>query len=213
MANLLKKSGQDMESFVKEEIINKLNTTAVIQVIDIIMEEYDKKLNGRVIDRNSKTRPEIYQSVFEERLMVFEFVKEEKGSIVFETPDMENFDFTGRLRVLKTILEGTSGIYVEVNAEDYEKIFGKKPINEDPLDTYVPKRDIIYLLRYNAFLRNKERDLNKKFVRYPFSNTPSIDIFGGAEEMVNLEIDNWINNVLDIAEKKFVTKYKQKGVI
>ena len=119
---------------------------------------------------------------------------------------MENFDFGGRLKVMEYVMEGTAGVYVEVNAEDYEKMFGKKILSREPLDTSVPKRDLIYLMRYNPAVRNAELATfgrRNYLVRYPFSNTPPILILDKAEKFIDENMDKWIKESVNKATKKF----------
>jgi hypothetical protein len=183
-----------------------LSITEGIQ--EAIIEKYDEELVDVVTDRDSKTNPNFYRAEFIERLESFEYWKNEGGKLKLVTPDMENFNFSGRLKVIETIMHGVSGVYMEVNEEDYIAIFNKRPINEDPLDEYVPPKERIYLVRYTPKLRKAERDLNKRFVRYPFSNTPPIDIFSAGERFVNENIGGWFKNAIKLAQKEFVNNYK-----
>lgn len=123
---------------------------------------------------------------------------------------MENFDFSGRLRVIETILNGLSGIYVEVGEDEYTQIFNKKPLNRDPIDEFVPSQDRVYIVRYDSRIRRAEKDLNTQFIRYPFSNTAPIDIFYDADKYVVYNLDKWISEVNEKVQEKFTDKLKKE---
>jgi hypothetical protein len=101
-------------------------------------------------------------------------------------------------------MEGTAGIYVEVSAEDFEKMFGKRAISKEPFDTSVPKKDLIYLMRYNNIVRTAERRVFGQgyLVRYPFSNTPPVHIFDDAEKFANEELDKMLKETINTSIKK-----------
>lgn len=196
---------RSMQGFLNEGL-TKVFSSAEEEVKEAIMTSYSTELV--VNDRNSKTNPQLETYVEEmlSRLDEFEYVKEgEGGELVFVVPDMENFDFSGsKMRVIEQILEGTVGIYVEVNAEDYERMFGKRILARDPLDASVPRKEIIYLMRYNSVVRNAEINAFGRrgyLIRYPFSNTPPIRIFDSAEKLVDDKMDGWIKEALKGATK------------
>ena len=193
------------QGLVEKELVKVFNS-AEEEVKEVIMTSYRTELV--VSDRNSKTNPqlEIYIEEMLNRLDEFEYVQEnEEGKITFVVPDMDNFDFTGsKMRVIEQILEGTVGVYVEVSAEDYEKMFDKRILARDPIDASVPRKEIIYLMRYNSVLRNAERNTFGRrgyLVKYPFSNTPPIRIFDEADKFVDENIDDWIEAALKSATK------------
>lgn len=186
-----------------------LKREAIPEVIDRLMQAYDLNLTSAVIDRKSRTRPELYQELFLERLEGFEYIELREDELDFTTPDMDNFDFSGRLNVIKTILEGTAGVHVEVDADQYEILFGKPPLREDPLDIDVPKKERIYIMRYTAKLRALEREklrpMNEELVRYPFSNMPPFDIFEEVNEYVE---DELMPEMIEEAIKDSIKEYK-----
>lgn len=199
----MKKEAKTFEKLLKKELYEKF-TDAKKGIIDIVMREYDSSLT--INDRKSKSNPEFYRDDFVERLENFNYIEEGGDTIKFTVPTMENFDFSGRLKVIEQIMEGTVGVYVEVNAEDYEKMFGKKVLSREPLDTSVPKRDLIYLMRYNVVVRNAELTTFGKrnyLVKYPFSNTTSIPILEGAESFIDENMNNWVKEAINKATKKF----------
>lgn len=200
MKKIVKQTGKT----VKDSIISKLSEVSA-SVIEILMESYDVELT--VTDRNSKTNPQEskYRDEFEKRLLEFEYIKDNNGEINFSLPSMETFDFSGNsMKVIEQILEGTTGIYVEVNAKDYEQMFGKRIISRDPLDTSVPKKELIYLMKYDNVVRVAERNTfgrNNYLVRYPFSNTPPILVLDAADIFVKNNMDKWIDESVDNSVK------------
>ncbi len=199
----MKKEIKTLEKLLRDELYEKF-TIAKEGIIDVVMREYDSSLT--INDRNSKSNPEFYRDDFIERLENFNYIEESGDTIKFTVPTMNNFDFSGRLKVIEQIMEGTVGIYVEVNTEDYEKMFGKKILSREPLDTSVPKRDLIYLMRYNSKVRNTELaafDRRNYLVRYPFSNTPPILILDKAEKFIDENMNKWVKEAANKATKKF----------
>jgi len=195
-----KKVSKNFNDIVRQQLISKFNDE-VPHIKQIIMQSYDELLIGVVTDHKSKTNPLFYKNEFEERLNNFIYVKDMGIEVTMSVPDMDTFDFSGRLRVLKNIMEGTTGIYVEISAVDFEHIFNKQPVNIDPIDEYVPKKDTIYIIKYNSKVRRAEKNiLNKKLVRYPFSNLPPMDILQAGQNYVDDNIDMWLNKTIQIAE-------------
>jgi len=204
---LYSKFAKDINRLVKSALIFKLKEV-VPKVQEAILSKYDEELVDVVTDRESKTNPNFYREDFSNRLSEFSYIKNTDNKVTLVVPDIYNFNFSGRLRVIETIMHGLAGIHVEINEEDYIKIFGKKTINQDPLDEYVSPKEKIYLVRYTASIRKAEKDLNKKFARYPFSNTPPIDIFSAGQKFVDANMDRWIEEAVDKAQNTFVANYK-----
>ena len=201
----MKKEIKTLEKLLKKELHKKF-IEAKEGIIDAVMREYDSSLT--ISDRNSKSNPEFYRDEFEERLENFGYIEESGDTIKFTVPTMENFDFSGRLKVIEQIMEGSAGKYVEVNTEDYEKMFGKKVLSRETLDTSVSKKDLIYLMRYNSKVRNAELTTfgrRNYLVKYPFSNTPPIKILDEAESFIDENMDKWVKEAVNKATKKFKT--------
>lgn len=201
----MKKEIKTFEKLLKKELYEKF-IGAKEGIIDAVMREYDSSLT--ISDRNSKSNPEFYRDEFEERLENFGYIEESGDTIKFTVPTMENFDFSGRLKVIEQIMEGSAGKYVEVNIEDYEKMFGKKVLSRETLDTSVSKKDLIYLMRYNSKVRNAELTTfgrRNYLVKYPFSNTPPIKILDEAESFIDENMDKWVKEAVNKATKKFKT--------
>lgn len=186
-----------MNKLVKAKLAMKFDSI-VEEIKEVIVAEYDEQLTDAVTDRNSKTNPNLYREDFVDRLNEFEYIEKEGESLSIKVPDMETFDFSGRLRVVENIMNGTAGIYVEVNKEDYKAVFGKR---KDPREEYTT-------VRYTSNIRKIERELGRKFVRYPFSNTPPFRIFEEGERFVDDNMSRWIEEALDEAQKEFVKKYR-----
>ena len=192
-------------TILETELVVKLEETRD-QFIIFIMESYDIDLT--VTSPKSKSDPQLYRDDFEERLMEFEYFERLGNKLKFKIPTMDTFDFRGKLGIVKHILEGTVGIYVEVSAEDYEKMFGKKIYTRDPLDATVPKKELIYIMRYNSVVRAAEINTfnsNKYLVIYPFSNTPPFILFEQGAEFVEDKMDMLVDGVT----KDTVKTYKK----
>ena len=179
-------------------------------IIDLIMTGYDS-LSDKVTDTESNTNPILFRDLMLEAVENFEFITIlDSGEVHIQTPDLDNFDFTN-LSIIQQILEGTTGSYVEIPHEDLVKITEKTTINSDPIDNSVPLNKRVYLRRYDDFIRRKEREvLNKKLVKFPFSNTPSLEdeVFGSADTYVKDNIDKWIQTSIATGIKKVQNSYK-----
>jgi hypothetical protein len=182
------------------------------KVQEVILNSYDENLIGKVTNRRSKTNPSLYLEEFTERLEEFEYIDDSPifpNLPAFIVPDIENFDFSGRLIVIHTILEGLAGKHMEVSAAQYEAMYGTPVVNRAPLDKFVPKKERIYIFRANDDLLGHAKELpnNLKLVEYPFSDTPSIDIFEEADRYVDSEMDNWRDQAQENAAKELFDRY------
>lgn len=204
---VINKLSSDLNTRIKRVLLNRFKQ-ASLDLQQVIIGKFDEELVGVVTDRNSKTNPNLYREEFIERLAQFNYVDENPNTISLMVPDMETFNFSGRMKVIEAIMSGLTGVYVEMSEDDYISIFGKKPINQEPLDEYVSPKERVYLVKYTGTITKAEKELNKKFVRYPFSNTGPIDIFSSGEKFVNDNINNWIESALEEAQKSFTTNYK-----
>ena len=204
MENTGLKLVKNLDTILKNKLTVKF-TEAIEKIKEVTIAKYDEELLDVVTDRNSKTNPNFYREDFIERLDKFSYLNKSENTVTISTPDMETFDFSGRMRVIETIMEGTAGLYVEVNEEDYKKIFGKRPVNQEPLDDYVPTKERIYIIRYTGVIKKAERSMKKKFVRYPFSNTPPIKILEIADKFIDDNMDIWIKDAIEDAQKEFAS--------
>lgn len=200
------KTVRKFDQFLVEYWVEELKDVYIPLIQEMIMEEYDAELIGVVTDRNSRTNPLFYRDDFETALVNFEYIIEGINTVTLRVPDEDNFPWLqGRLRVIRNIIQGTVGTYVEVDEEQYVKLYDKKPIAEEPYDNTVPRKERIYLLKYNADVQRRERDrFNRRvLVRYPFSNRPPIDIFAPANDYVTNNLNEWMQQTIKKAQKEF----------
>jgi len=198
------KKAEQLNKLIQETYIFNLETYYIPRIQEIIMQEYDIELTGRVIDRKSRTNPIYYRDEFEEALLNFEWIETEGGAMKLVTPETNTFDWRqGRLRIIEKILEGLVGRYVEVDGQQYITMYDKPPIGE-PFDKTVPRKQRIYTLRATALLKRKWSIAfpKKPLVNYPFSNQPPIDIFDAANQYVKEEIRGWIDEAIKEATKE-----------
>lgn len=204
MSKESKKVANKLSILIKKKLQEKMEQKIPI-IFDITMNSYDINLTGAVISPQSRTNPEYLRDYFLERLMEHEFIKEESDSIKMCLPNMETFDFSGgKLRIIQTILEGVVGIYVEIDADQYEKMYKKKPRGLEAFDDAASKKDMLYIIRYTNDVRKREKILGKreKLIRYPWSNTTGVDIFKDANNYVDENISKWISEVVDDSIKE-----------
>jgi hypothetical protein len=179
------------------------------QIKESIMAEYDTELVAAVTDRRSRTNPLLYREEFEDLLDSFEYIIEADHHTTLVVPDMENFPWgTGRMRVVENILDGTAGVYVEVDESQYVQLYGRQPRALKPYDKTVPRAQRIYLLKYTPEVQRLEMEVfhRRSLVRYPFSNTPSIDIFDQANTLVERNLKSWISESIKDISKEYVKK-------
>lgn len=205
--DVVKTVSKKVDSALKKNLNDTL-INAIEEIKQIIIEEYDEELMSAKKDRRSKIDYDKYRNEFISRLENFQFIKDNGNGIVLDIPDMETFDFSDGLEIVQTMMEGLSGIYVEVNEKEYSYIFGRKPKLTDAIDKSVASKDRVFLIRYIGNVRNAEKDLNKRFVRYPFSNIPPIDVLEAGDIFVRDNLDEWVNNSIGRANKEVVTSYK-----
>jgi len=204
----------DVVAISKRKLLERLER-ATEKVIELIMDEYDDELVavsnsnrqvGKVLDFAGKRRDE-----FIKRLEKFEFIIENRNNIKFMMPTMESFDLSGNLQIFANIFEGTMGVYYVVDGEEYEKIYGKRPINAEPLDEYMPKKDRLYLIKKSGAVDRKVRGVLKKNIndiRFPFSNTPPINILDTASDYVEDNMSDWVQKSIAESVKRVTKKYK-----
>lgn len=193
------------KELVKKDLILRLEK-ASLEVIDYIMRLYDDELVATVTDKDSRANPLYYRDEFLEKLNEFNFIEILENIVQFIIPSMDNFQFYGRLGMIKNIMEGTSGVYVEIDGEQHEKLFpNKKPPITGVLDKSVVKKKIIYLVKYTPNL-NKRWEIvfpGEKMIRFPFSNTPPFRIFDDVNKFVDDNLDKWIDETVDNTTKTF----------
>jgi len=201
---VVRKKVDQMDRLIQKIYVENLENYYIPQIENIILQTYDTELVGRVTDRKSRTNPIYYRDEFQQALRDFEWTKTKKGKTILSTPEVNTFDWNqGRLRILENILEGMIGTFIEVDEEQYIALYDKKP-NIQPFDKAVPLKERIYLLRWSGALNRRWFEIypRDELVRYPFSNTPPIDIFATANEYVNEHMRKWIDEALKQAQKE-----------
>ena len=193
------------KELTKKQIISRLEIAST-EVIDHIMILYDDELVSVVTNRDSRADPRHYREEFLERLNDFEYIEVFEDVINFIVPSMNNFDFSGCLKIIENIMDGTVGTFIEVDGEQYESLFpNKKPPIVEELDRSVSKSRMIYLVKYNYGLGKRWKSVfpREKMVKFPFSNVPPIPIFEEANTFVDDNLDKWIEEAVDNTTKKF----------
>ena len=51
-------------------------------------------------------------------------------------------------------------------------------------------------------------DLGKRLVRYPFSNSPPIDVFSAGSKYVDKNIDSWVKTAIESSKNEYVIRNK-----
>jgi hypothetical protein len=195
------------KKLIKKHVIARLEFASV-EVTDYIMELYDEHLVSPVADVNSRSNPLYYRDGFLEKLNEFEYIESSGDVINFIVPNMNNFGFSGRLKMIENIMDGTAGIYIEVDGQQYGILFpNKKPPIVEALDRSIPKSQMIYLVKYNYGIGKRWSVLfpKKRMVRFPFSNVPPIEIFEDANTFVDERLDKWIEEATDNVSDEFET--------
>ena len=201
---LVHKKAEELNKMILETYIFNLETYHIPVIQDIILEEYDIELTGRVTDRKSRTNPIYYRDEFEEELINFEWIDENSDQAKLTTPEIDNFNWSrGSLRIIENILEGALGVFVEVDESQYVSMYGKRPIIQ-PFDKTVPLKKRIYILKLTGDVRRRWGNTYPKnnLVRYPFSNSAPIDIFGPANKYVEEHIKSWIDEAIKEVQRE-----------
>jgi hypothetical protein len=196
---------QTYKKLTKENVVSRLEN-AITEIVDYIMKLYDDQLISPVTDASSRANPLHYREEFLERLNDFEYIEDFGDVINFIVPSMNNFDFSGRLKIIENIMDGTVGTFIEVDGKQYEALFPtKKPPTVEALDRSVPKSRMIYLVKYTYGLGKMWRTIfpKEKMVRFPFSNSPPIRIFEDVNAFVDGNLDKWVDEAVDNTTKKF----------
>lgn len=206
MSDSVIESSKNLEKFIKDKLFIKFNSI-VPKIKDIIMKDYDD-LSNLVIDSRSKTNPTLFRDDFVSNLDSFLYIEDTKNTMNLHVPDMETFDFSGKLKIIQTILEGVAGVYVEISLEDYIKIFNRGISNVDFIHGQDSLKDSVFLVRYNDDIKTIESKLKTPFVIFPFSNMSSSDILEKAEKFVNANIDQWVEESVEEATKELSKFYR-----
>lgn len=197
---------EKLDRLIRDIYIYNLEREYIPTIQDIILQDYDVELTGRVTDRESKTNPIYYRDEFQEALENFDWIIETRTQTTLEVPETNTFNWNqGRLRIIENIVEGTIGVYAEIDEEQYIAMYDKRPIIQ-PFDRDVPRKERIYVLKLTGDLRRRWRTAypNRSIVRYPFSNQPPINIFDSANGYVENNVKSWIDDAIRQAQKEIV---------
>lgn len=200
----VRKKVYEFNQLIQDIYIDNLENYYIPVIQDIILQEYDNELTGRVTDRSSRTNPIYYRDDFQESLLAFDYIKKGRDYTTLITPETNTFNWRyGRLRVIQNIVEGTIGTFVEVDETQYVTMFNKRPIVQ-PFDGSVPIKERIYLLKLTGQVQNlwQEKFPRQKLVEFPFSNQPPINIFDSADIYVKENIRKWMNEAIREANKE-----------
>jgi len=200
----VRKKVDKFNNLIQETYVFNLETYYIPIIQNIILEEYDIELTGRVTDRKAKTNPIYYRDEFEDALMNFEWIDESSTATTLITPETNTFNWRqGRLRIIENIVEGTIGTFMEVDGEQYVAMYNKSPVIQ-PFDKTVPRKERIYTLRITGDTRRRWATAFPKnsIVRYPFSNQPPIDLFDTANRYVEENIKGWIDEAIKESQKE-----------
>lgn len=167
------------------------------------MSKFDDDLMSFIYDKDSKANPAIYRDTFKDRLDEFKYVIDKGDNISIVSPDLDNFDFSSGLKILEIIMNGIVGTYIEISPQDYEKIFNKRFVNSEFIEN-VDGQDI-FILRYDNYIQKIENNMKRKFVKYPFSNTPPFKIFEEGDKFISNNVDSWIEDAIEMA-KKYISR-------
>jgi len=198
------KKAEQLNKLIQETYVFNMETYYIPEIQNVILQEYDIELTGRVTDRRARTNPIYYRDEFEEALINFEWLDISGGATKLVVPETDTFSWNqGSLRIIENILEGAMGTFVEVDEEQYVAMYSKRPIIQ-PFDKTVPLKKRIYIIRLTGDVRRRWRIAFPKnnIVRYPFSNQPPIDIFGPANKYTEENIRSWIDEAITEATKE-----------
>jgi hypothetical protein len=199
---------KNLRDTIKSYLLKDLQSNCIPEIKKIILEDYNALLVGRVTDIKSRTAPDEYLEDFTNRLNTFEYIKMVDGEVKLEVPDIDTFDFSGRLRVIQDILEGTVGNYIEVDMKQLEMLYKKAPVTLDYVDASLPPKERIIKLRKTSDVIRRMKSNNLEIVDYPFSNTPPIDIFSRASEQVKRKLLNFsIEKSIKEAQKELANTF------
>ena len=170
-------------------------------IISIIMEQYDELLIQPLGDSvTTALHPSNYRDLFYNKLSVFNYLSDSEESLIFTTPDIDNFDFSDGLEFIHMVLYGLPGEYVEIEKDDFMSVFNELHV-DGPGVIALPEG--IYLVKRTSQVNRLENILDKRFDTSPFSKSKSIDIFSDADIYVDDNLDLWIDDSVKKAKAIF----------
>lgn len=176
--------------FIKNELTLIFREEAVPKIKELIMESYKSNLNGVVQGDYESLKPESVESLFEERLDGFDFIKDLGDGVGLTCPSVENFNFEEGLNLVGAVLNGLPTDYYKIPASKYSEFASSEAINTYGNRDYLIAGD-------NPFLENFNKDSLDKF---EFSSTPPINIMEGALNYVKGNMPIWIRRAINKAE-------------
>ena len=154
------------------------------------------------VDSKSLSNPENFLEDFKDVVSKFKYFAE-GDELALHLPNEDTFDFSGKLSVLKFIVEGIVGNFIELPETDLITILNTLDLR-DQIKTIlvglpgVEGTDIAPELRFKLVPLEStlstifDSILGKELIKFPFSNTPPIDIFEYLHNYVDYNISSWI---------------------
>jgi len=185
-------------------ILNNMLEDKVKDIIDVGVEAYENLLLDTVASKYSMADPENFYDNYVEALYNFKYIDPEDSEPILYLPDENIFKYSGQLSILQFIVEGVSGVYLELPAEDLNTLLKSKDIGDRVkrrlralpgiTDTDVPLDMRFRLLYTKGNLADTVQSiLDKELVKFPFSNSSPIELFEPAQEFVDKNFDYWID--------------------
>lgn len=199
--------------------LHKILESKIQEIKEVAIESYENNLLGTVIPKGSLSDPTKFLDEYIEELDRFEYLKDNGSSgTTFSIPDVETFDFTN-LGVVKLIIEGMAGNYKELPETDLNNLLSDKNISvmikrklrglPDLFNGTASVKDRFTIVSIRGTLiKTLQAALNKNLVKFPFSNSPPLDLFEPVEEYVDSKMDKWIEEALNISTDKIKVLYR-----
>jgi hypothetical protein len=218
---MLKSAPEKFSSSVDKVLPKFLNNTFKKElqgIMDIAIAAYEDLLLGVISSKKSLADPANFYDAYIEAIYNFNYLPEDTEHITLVLPEEETFKFEGQLEVLGFIVEGTAGIYLELPDSDLSTILSIKGVDPNVKKRLVnlpgvhssslPIQMRFSLLSSTGSLDNTvQAILDKKLVRFPFSNSSPVSLFEPIHDYVNNNIDDWINSSIEDA-----VTYTKKGI-
>ncbi len=217
MVNISQKIAKSVEKTLPI-ILNNTLEEEVKNIIDIGIDTYEDLLFGTVVSRGSMADPENFYDAYVFKLETYKFIDEEDTTPVLYIPDVEDFRYEGTLTILQFIVEGVSGIYLELSETDLKEVLNNKGLDDKVkrrlrnlpgiIDTDVPINSRFRLMPTRGTLSTTVQDiLNKKLVTFPFSNSSPVDLFTPMQDYVDENMDKWVNDSIKETLKLVKQRY------
>lgn len=186
------------------EIVGKF----VPEIKQKYLETYEDLLLSSNIDEDSLANPKYFYEEYSSALDDFEYViVRAKGEVAIIVPDIDNFEFKGRLVFLQWLTSGIVGTYYELSRSDYEYLLNYDKLSKQLKSVLIDlpgfmgddTSDLDFYLVDASLNAHKifQNILKKTLVLFPFSNIPAIDIFDEGKEFFNGMKDSITNNIIE----------------